>query len=75
MKTTEWFPLSSPPARKGPYEVLDDEGERNFYSYFDGKKWHGEWRTVERAHENYPWPYDEKIEAIAWRGLTTKDGK
>jgi hypothetical protein len=72
-KLTPWFPAKVKPARAGVYQTsnTDSADGKHFYSYFDGKNWHGEWWTPERAMTQ-PAVFNtpvEQLRATRWRGL------
>lgn len=68
-KLTPWFPASVKPARNGVYEVEGPEDlGRNYFSYFDGERWHGQWFTPERARAKAP-GIGIGLQSDKWRGL------
>jgi hypothetical protein len=67
MKKTKWYPGNVKPVHVGVYETAPRYG-RQFFQFWDGKRWGFaaetverafEWRTVSSAHQ-----FDD------WRGLT-----
>lgn len=64
---TPWFPKAISPARPGVYEVDAPTGT-TYYSFFDGKRWNGEWWTPERAVTRGDPGYG--MQGKQWRGLS-----
>ena len=75
---TDWIPLSTPPVRKGVYEVLSASGSPYPYpfGYWDGERFNGCSKTPQEAFkERYLPSYSLSNPGNFWRGVYKATGE
>lgn len=71
---TPWVPRSTPPLRKGIFQVRDAErnSDAMWFSLWDGVRWHGAWRSPDEAFERRHFPTAGSVFGEwEWRGFVS----
>lgn len=70
-KLTNWYPSNVKPVRIGVYRTTSDIFiGPEYYSFWDGHRFNGNWDTVERAFNRRD--YGDGSSVANWRGLARK---
>ena len=70
-----WVPLSRRPERIGVFQVRNTahmHDELSWFSFWDGMRWHGAWRSPDEAFERKQFPVAGSVlSGWEWRGLAS----
>lgn len=64
---TNWYPALIPPIRSGVFETTREDDKEEWFSYWDGKNWNGQWSSPRFAIAHCQ--YGEGASVRRWRGL------
>lgn len=67
-QVTRWFPAKTKPDHIGAYEVTEESDDIEWFSWWDGKRWNGQWGSVERAEMHRY--FGDTTPTKRWRGLS-----